>query len=154
MELLVTSVLVISLLAIAIPNVERMYRYRQLNQFALEIMSFFALARSEATRRKADIFIRFSLKSNSMKEEWQFQLMDSKKPQEVIKQLDSKGIAIVTTWDAVHFDKRSGRIKENGNLLFYSYGYRRPALKLVGHQVTGRIRICAVDEPFNTFPEC
>ncbi len=156
LELLVLLVISGVLLTVAVPDLQRFYHHYQLRKLAIELSSFFTQARSEALKRRQPLWVRFEDNKHVNPVEWQLTLysdMNNVEPVE-LGEIKGKNAYLDPSWSSMKFDGRNGRVLVSGHLLFWYGNSNEVLLKLITHNMTGRVRICAQGQAFYEYPQC
>lgn len=156
-EFLVVFSVTAILFSITLPNIQMTYQNYQLRQLAVELKSFFIQARTEALTRRQDLWIQYSLLDSEDMKSWRVSLVKdnqySSKGNELLILLGSN-TSLSPSWSSLKIDGRTGRVLENSHLTFTNSLRDGVTLKLLTHNVTGRVRICAIAENFYGYPKC
>ncbi|MDV7104984.1 prepilin-type N-terminal cleavage/methylation domain-containing protein [Vibrio sp. TH_r3] len=145
------------ILAIVTPDIQAFYQNYQLRAFATELKSYFSRVRSETVTRQNDLWLFFSSQDPYSTGEWRLSLgikseMNSKESELLF--LKNKDIQMSSTWEKIKVDGKTGRILESGHLIFSYKASDGASLKLIMHNITGRVRTCSMDKPFYGYAEC
>lgn len=158
LEFIITVAVSGVLLSISLPNIQRFYHDYQVVQLSVKLKSFFVQARSEALSRREDLWVYFYAESGTSLNGWQLVLQsrrdENAEDNELITMIEGDGMMLSPSWSSLKLDGRTGRILENGNLLFSARPASSISLQLITHHVTGRVRICANGRPFHGYPKC
>lgn len=156
-EFLVTLSISGILLSLSYPKIQFFYQGYQLRELAVELTSFFALARSEALTRRKDHWIHFTVADNTSVHGWKLiltQNRNSNQDNNVIRAIEGHNMLLTSSWQSIKLDGKTGRIVENEHLFFSTPNNATPTLKLITHYITGRVRICSVGGAHYGYPQC
>ncbi|MDB1124663.1 pilus assembly FimT family protein [Vibrio algarum] len=145
------------LLSIALPNIQMICQNYQLRQLAVELKGFFIQARTQALTSRQDLWIQYSLLDSEDMKSWRVSLVKdnkhSSKGNELLVLLGTN-TSLSPSWTSLKIDGRTGRVLENSHLTFTNSLPHGVTLKLLTHNVTGRVRICAIGANFYGYPKC
>ncbi len=156
LELLVLLALSGVLITVATPDLQRFYHHYQLRKLAIELSGFFTKARAEARKRRQPLWIRFEEDKLVNNSGWQLVLYGTTTVKESVElgRVEGTNSHLAPSWDSMKFDGRTGRVLVNGHLLFWYGNSDEISLKLITHNITGRVRICAQGQAFYEYPQC
>jgi prepilin-type N-terminal cleavage/methylation domain-containing protein len=163
MELMVTLTISAVMLFTALPNMSKFYQGYKLRAGAVALSQFFAQARTEAMTRRQDLWIEFSESPSGSDAHWRLLLWTEKEPSiddRPLLRLSNDDLVVVTSWGLIKLDGRTGRVMSNGHLSFSSRQQlastpsTATTLRLIGHHVTGRVRLCSEGSRFYDYRPC
>ena len=145
------------LVALVIPDVQAFYQNYQLRAFATELTGYVSRARTEALTRQRNLWLLFIRQDLNERNDWRLSLVFNNKvnsQQNELLYLQNEDIQMSSTWEQVKLDGKTGNVLESGHLVFSSRASDGASLKLIMHNITGRVRICSMDKPFYGYAEC
>ncbi len=155
-ELLVSLAISAILIMVAVPDLQRFYHNYQLRKLAIELSGFFTRARAEALKRRQPLWVHFEEEQPVNFPNWRLSLYSHTVDEEPVE-LDSMtgtNSRLAPSWERMKFDGRSGRVLVSGHLLFWYGNSDELSLKLITHNITGRVRICAQGQDFYEYRQC
>ncbi|CAH8190029.1 GspH/FimT family pseudopilin [Vibrio aestuarianus] len=158
LELLITVMVLAVLLSVAAPSFTRVSESQKMKRLANELNGFVMNARSEAVRRKTELWAHIAISGASNNSgDWSIVLTDSATNPggTVLSSLSGEAynnIEVSTTYvsEQINFDAINGRAT-SGSFIFTSSG---GALKLGSFRLSGKMRICAVGGDHFGFKAC
>ncbi len=156
-ELLVSLIVSATLIMVAVPDLQRFYHNYRLRSLAIELSGFFTQARATARKQRQPLWIRFKEhKRTDGSSKWQLALYNAANEAEAVKldSIEGTGSYLKPSWESMKLDGRNGRVLVSGHLLFWYGNSNKISLKLITHNITGRVRICAPGQEFYEYPQC
>lgn len=157
----VTTLCILSLLvAIALPQMSSSLTQEQAKSTANSLAHFISEAKSIAIIRNQKLWIKISPGDISQGVPWSLALASSveqanQPTHQLLFYQGSDNIQLESGYpfDQIMLDGVKGKIS-NGHLLLDSAETRVPDLKVISSYDAARIRVCAVEEAIDGFPQC
>ncbi|PWI34513.1 pilus assembly protein FimT [Vibrio albus] len=147
-EVLISLLVMSVLLATAAPAFERLYQSHQAKRLASEFQGFFVQARSETVMRNQNLWIHYAEQGDSLNG-WVLALRGSESAvtyanaaHNAIMVSRGEGELLSVGWNKIELDRVNGKPAGAGNITFAVQGAPEKQLKMIFHNVTGRLRIC------------
>lgn len=158
-EVLVAFVIMGVLMMGFVPQYRQIIEKHQMKGLANDLYAFFAQSRSDAVFRNRDLYGYFK-RSGSKNDEWTLSLhLEDTVTSDVISQLSGQSYnrLFVTSGfpnDKFKVDGVKGKIQQNGNIAFGLSNDDSKDIKLIAHSITGRIRLCGVNDKGFGYDKC
>lgn len=159
-EVLVSLLIVLVLMTSATPSWRTFYQKYQMKALAVGFQDFFIYVRSEAVFRNKNLWVHFEKTRLGERDEWTIYALDQdvvELDKHVLEQKSlsvrqGKAQSIYANWSKIKISGVNGRPGQSGHIIFSMNG--EEWLKVIFHNITGRVRVCSVGDAYFGYPEC
>jgi type IV fimbrial biogenesis protein FimT len=148
-ELLISLLVMSVLLAVAAPAFDGVYQSYRAKRLASEFLGFFVQARSEAVMRNQNLWIHYAEQGGDSSNGWVLALRDNgtavtyaNAAHNAIMVSRGEGDHLSVSWSHIELERVNGKPTAPGNITFAVRGAQGKQLKMIFHNVTGRLRVC------------
>lgn len=161
-ELTISLVVISSLLLAAAPSWKGFVDRYQAKSLASDLQGVFAMAKNEAIVRNKDLWIHFYKVLQDGEVVWTITINRSRYSSadahlamsNALFMSEGKTAFMSANWRTIKVIGFNGKFSQAGHILFSVNISKVPSLKLVFHNVTGRVRICSVGANYYDYLKC